>query len=57
MTTMNTGARGVVRCLAQRMDGAIIKGLDTVLLLLADLWLRLDDIPEFDDILDLLNVD
>jgi hypothetical protein len=49
---------GIVRCLAQRTDDAIIKGPDAVLLFLADLWLRLDHVPWFDDvILDLLNVD
>jgi hypothetical protein len=56
--TGDTGAQAVVMCLAQRMDDAVIKGLDVVLLLLADLWLRLDDSPEFDDVLlDLQNVD
>ena len=47
-----------VRRLAQRMDHAVIEGLDVILLLLASLGLGFDNVPELDDIiLNLLNVD
>ena len=43
--------------LAKRANDAFIEGLDTVLLLLADLWLRLDNVPQLQNILlDLLDV-
>ena len=47
-----------VRRLVQRMDHAVIEGLDAILLLLASLGLGFDNVPELDDvILNLLNVD
>ena len=50
--------QAAVRRLAQRMDHAVIEGLDVVLLLLASLRLGFDNVPELDNIiLNLLNVD
>jgi hypothetical protein len=51
-------ARAAVESLAQRTDHTVIESLDAVLLLLADLGLGFDNVPELDDvILNLLNID
>ena len=58
MAARDTRVQAAVRRLAQRLDHTIIEGLDVVLLLLTNLRLGFDNIPELDDvILNLLNVD
>ena len=58
MAARDTRAQAAVRRLVQQLDHAIIEGLDVVLLLLTNLRLGFDNVPELDDvILNLLNVD
>ncbi len=58
MAARDTRVQVAVRRLVQWMDHAIIEGLDAALLLLNNLGLGFDNIPELDNvILNLLNVD
>ena len=56
-TTRTSVTSARLWALAERTNHALVKGLDSALLLLADLRLRLDDIPELQNVfLDLLDV-
>ena len=46
-----------VGSLVQRTDHIVIESLDAVLLLLADLGLGFDNVPELDNVILILNVD